>query len=243
MLGCVSWIPIEHQVGSSYRSKHLGGFCRSRRIASRLIFENQNHVFFRRFFGGVPQLFIHSRSIRPLIIQPPKIETPDAIRLKRLRQLDASFKHFILLLESKISVELIALGTVLRLRCARPIHLEKRAGDVRHTQLVLFQDAPRFFDFFCVQLEKVLVPHAAQLDPFHSKFLRGYFAYVPKVLTDLVVDHRNPEWRFHGWIHGCVTWDRAKSSCRRHLPEAAEKFTSRSVKRHTGSSVAAKWCR
>src|SRR6266702_2695303 len=74
----------------------------------------------------------------------------------------------------------IASWAVLRLRCAWPIHLEKRAGDVRHSQLVPFQYAPRFLDFLCVQLEQVLVPHAAQLDPFHAKFLRSYFAHVAK---------------------------------------------------------------
>src|SRR6266481_7420738 len=113
LLRRVSRVPIEQQIRRSNRSKHLGCFRRSCGITSGLILENQNHILLRRFFGGVPQLFVHSRSISPLIIQSPEIETADAIGLERLSQLDTAFQHFILLLKRKVCVELIALWAVL----------------------------------------------------------------------------------------------------------------------------------
>src|SRR5947207_15984025 len=92
--------------------------------------------------------------MRRLILEPPEIEESDAIGVEGLGQLDTSFQHFILLLKRKVCVELIALRAVLRLRCARPIHFEKGASDIGHTQLVFFQYAPRLFDFLGVQLER-----------------------------------------------------------------------------------------
>src|SRR5260370_41465038 len=113
LLRRVSRVPIEQQIRRGNRGKHLGCFRRSCGITSGLIFEDQNHILLRRFLGGVPQLFVHSRSIRPLIIQPPEIETADAIGLERLSQLNASLKHFILLLKRKVSVDLTSLWAVL----------------------------------------------------------------------------------------------------------------------------------
>src|SRR5260370_1498408 len=238
MLCCVSRVPIEHEIGGCNCAKHLGSFGPCCRISRTFIFENQNHILLGRSFSRISQFFVDGRAIRSLIVEPPEIEETYAIRMEGLGQLDTSFQHFILLLKRKIGVKLIALGAVLRLRCARPIHLEQRTGDVRHAQLVLSQYAPRFLDFLGVQLQQVLIPHAAQPDPFHAKFLRSHFAGSAKVLPYLVVDDRNPEWRFHGRVRGGVARERRERRRGGHHPKAGEKFTTRSVKRrYTGSSL------
>src|SRR5207302_4076886 len=71
------------------------------------------------------------------------------------------------------------------------------AGDIRHAQLVLFQDAACLFDLFCVKLQHVLVPHAPQFDPIHAEFFAGDFASPAKVLRDFIVDDGDSERRFH----------------------------------------------
>src|SRR5258708_31506422 len=73
VLRCVSRVPVEHQVGRSNRSKHLGSFCGSCGIAARLIFKDQNYTFLTRLFPGVTQFFIHSPAIWCLRIDAPKI--------------------------------------------------------------------------------------------------------------------------------------------------------------------------
>src|ERR1700687_509343 len=184
-------------MGRRDRAKNFGCFSRSCGITSSFIFENQNHVLLGCFFGGIPQLFIHGRTIRRLIIESPEIEETDAIGMEGLGQLNTALEHFVLLLESEIVMALIVLRTELRLGCAWPVHLEERAGNIRHPQLVFFQDAARFIDFLGIQFEQVLVPHATQLDPTHSKFFRSYFARAAKVLTDLVIDNGDSERRIH----------------------------------------------
>src|SRR5207244_1551832 len=52
-------------------------------------------------------------------------------------------------------------------------------------------------NFLRIQIEHVLVPHAAQFDPFHPEIMGRDFAGALKILSDLVVDHSNPEWRLH----------------------------------------------
>src|SRR6266571_3809105 len=113
LLRCVSRIPVEHKIRGRDGTKNFGCFSPGRGVASRLIFENQNHIFLGRLFSGTPQFFIDGRAIRRLIIKPPEIEEAHAIGIEGLCQLDAAFKNFILLLESKIGLELIALGAVL----------------------------------------------------------------------------------------------------------------------------------
>src|SRR5271168_2690136 len=197
MLRRVPWVPIQHQIRRRNRPKHAGRFRRISRIASRFIFQQQYHAFFARRFRRLPQSFIHRRPIRRRILDPPKIKKTHPVRLKRLRQLHAPLQHLLLLLIRKVCIKLSLLRTEFRLRRPRPIHLEQRARNIRHSQFVLFQYPPRLCDFLRVQIQQVLVPHPAQLDPFHSKFPRRHLARPPKILADLVVDHRPPERRFH----------------------------------------------
>src|SRR5712671_2692719 len=131
------------------------------------------------------------------IIQAPEIEAAHAFRLKRLCQSDAALENFALLVEREVGVERSTLRAVFRFRCTRPINFEEWAGDIGHAQLVFFENAPRLRDFLGVEIQDVLVPHAAQLDPLHAEFECGHFASTAKVLANLVADHRNPEWRFH----------------------------------------------
>ena len=113
MLRCVSRVPVEHKIRGRNGAENFGCLSSGRGVAGRFIFENQNHIFGGRLFSGTPQFFIDGRAIRRLIIKPPEIEEAHAIGIEGLCQLDAAFKNFILLLESKIGLELIALGAVL----------------------------------------------------------------------------------------------------------------------------------
>src|SRR5882762_583418 len=117
MFGRVPWVPIEQEVGTSNSSKNFGSFGRSRGIASRLIFENQNHILLGCFFSRVLQLFIHGRPIGRLVIEPPEIETANAIGLERLCQLNAALKYFVLLLKREVGVELAKAFQTERVRC------------------------------------------------------------------------------------------------------------------------------
>ena len=71
------------------------------------------------------------------------------------------------------------------------IDLEQWAGDIRNAKLVFFEDEAGFGDLLGVKLEQIFVPHPAQLDPLHAKFLGGDFAGMTKVLGNLVVDDSN----------------------------------------------------
>src|SRR6266478_724179 len=232
----VSWIPVKHQIGSRDRAKNFGCFSGRRGIARRFIFENENHIFLRCFFCSVAQFFIHGRAIRSLILEAPEIEKADAVGIESLGQLDAALEHFVLLLKREVCVELIALRTELRWGRPRPVHFEKRAGDIGYAQLVFFQDAASLVDFPGIKFQEVLIPHSPELHPFHAKFFRRYFARAAKVLSDLVVDDRNAEWRFHDRIHGCIAWDRGKRSYSRNHPEVMDKLTTRYALLHTGLS-------
>jgi hypothetical protein len=117
------------------------------------------------------------------------------VGIEHFGQFDATFEHFVLLIEGEIGVELIALRAVFGLGRARPISFEKRTGDISDAQLVLFQDAFCFADFFCIESEQVFVPHSAQLDPAHTKFTRSHFAGMAEILADLVIDYGDFERR------------------------------------------------
>jgi len=93
----VSWVPIEQEVGTSNSSKNFGSFGRSRGIASRLIFENQNQSFLAAFQPR--SATFHSWPPDRHLSSPPEIETANAIGLERLCQLNAALKYFVLLLK------------------------------------------------------------------------------------------------------------------------------------------------
>src|SRR5207253_1167080 len=138
---------------------------------------------------------------------------------------------FILLFEREISVELVALGAEFRLRRALPVHFEEWAGNVRHPQLVLFQNPPGFFNLFRIQFEQVLVPHAAQFDPVHAELFGGDFASTAEILRDFIVDDGNPERRIH-----TVT---PSFSSRYFLLMAPDSFGVRALSGTTSSSTIA----
>src|SRR5205085_6523897 len=79
----------------------------------------------------------------------------------------------------------------------RPIHFKKRAGNIRDAQLVFLQDTPRLGNFFRVQAQNVLVPHAAQFDPVHAVFFCCDFTSPAEVLGNFVVNDRNTKGRLH----------------------------------------------
>src|ERR1700730_4033576 len=194
---CVPGIPIQHQMRRLHCAEDFSRFSSCCSVACQLIFQDQDHTLLACFVGRVHQLLIDGRTIGRLILEAPEIKEADAVGTECPRQFDTPLEHFILLLKSKVSVELITLGAVFGFGRARPIHLEQRTGDVGDAQIVLFQNTPCFLDFFCVQIQQVFVPHAPQFDPIHAKFSGGHLASVAEVLRHLVADNSNSERRLH----------------------------------------------
>src|SRR5437016_5514507 len=97
---------------------------------------------------------------------------------------------------------------------------------------MLLKNSARFRDFFFVEVDDVLLPHAAQLDPSHAEFARRDFAGVPEVLRYLIVDDRNAEGR------SGIAW-RAKTGCglrRRQGNHSGEKFAAGKLNGHDSST-------
>jgi hypothetical protein len=59
---------------------------------------------------------------------------------------------------------------------------------------VVSQNLPRIFQFFFGEFGHVLVPHRAQLNPMQPEIAGHNLARLLKILRDLVIDHRQPEW-------------------------------------------------
>src|SRR5258708_31009567 len=119
--------------------------------------EDQGDALLAGIGCGIEQLGINVFAVGRLIVKPPEIKTAYAVGLERPGELDAALQNFILLIKGEVGVELIALGTELRLRRAGPVNLEKRAGYVSYAQAIFFLNSARFFHFFIVKLEHVLV--------------------------------------------------------------------------------------
>src|SRR5579859_633372 len=193
----VTGIPIKHEGWRRHGGKNLRCFSASSGVAREFIFENEDHPLLG---GGVcrfRQFRVNRRTIGSLLFKAPEIKTAHTIGAERFRQRDAALKDVGLLLVSEVGIELRTLGAELRLGRARPIHLEQRAADVSHAQFIFFQDAAGLGDFAGVEIQNILVPHTAKLNPLHAEFARSDFAGTPKVLTDFVIDNRDAEGRLH----------------------------------------------
>ena len=139
-------------------------------------------------------LSIDGLAIGDLVLQTPEIEAAYAIGLKRLCHREGAIENFVLLSEGEVCAEAAALAE-LRFRRSGPVGLEKRAGDVGHLQLVFFQNPARLGDFLLVEVDDVLLPHAAQFHPLQAEFVGGNLAGMAEILADFVIDHRNTEGR------------------------------------------------
>src|ERR1700693_2996669 len=188
----VSRIPVQHEKGRLDRIQNLGGLSSSGGIQAGIILQQQGDAFLTRFVGRLQELLIDRSAIWLLVIQSPEIEAAHAIGLEGLGQLDGMLQHFVLLIESEVGMEVAVLAE-LRLGSTLPVDFKEWTGDIGHSQSVLLKNTTRVRNLVCVQIENVLVPHAAKLDPLHPEFPRGNFAGTAKVLRDLVVDNGDAE--------------------------------------------------
>src|SRR5262249_5519000 len=140
MLGCVARVPVEHQMRRLNFAKKLCCLRAGSRVACHFIFQHENNVLLACLVRGLKQLIVHRLAIWRGIVESPEIEAADPVGVEGFCHLDASLQGLVLLLESKVGVEFVALGAELRPRCARPVYLEEWTGNVCHPQIVLLQD-------------------------------------------------------------------------------------------------------
>src|SRR5581483_11270109 len=193
----VARVPVKHEVWRLSFAQKPGRLRSGGGIARKFIFQIESNSVFAGFGGGTQKLLVHGCAIRRRVVKSPKIEATDTFCVKSLCQLDAALQHFILLIKGIVRAELVMLQAELRLWRSRPIHFEQRTGNIGDSQLVSLQDAPRLRDLFGIELEYIFVPHAAQFDPSHAKFVGHDFAGTAEILRDLIVNDRNLEGRFH----------------------------------------------
>src|SRR6266403_669833 len=139
------------------------------------------------------------------------------------------------------------------LNLERGINTYAPAGERNHLQLVFFEQVPQFR-----RAAKFLEHIGPQLNSMEAQ-CRNSFDRLSVVSAprdggiskqnvgrggrNRRVKIRQVHWPVEPRIQRCIAWDRGQGRRGSYHPETTEKLTTRNVKRHTGSSVAAKWCR
>src|SRR5207247_10563900 len=93
-------------------------------------------------FGSLLQLGVDRCSERLRIVEPPEVETADAVRLEELCQRDAAFEQLVLRVGIEVGVKLVAFLTQGRSRRSGPVCLEERTGNVGDGELVCLKNLP-----------------------------------------------------------------------------------------------------
>src|SRR5271165_2132542 len=238
-------IPVQHEMGGLDGIENLCGLSSGGSIESGIVFQKQGDALLAGFISCFQKFFVDRGTIWLLIFQAPEIEAAHAIGLEGLCQLDGTLEHFILLIECEVGVK-ISMHAVFRRGSTFPFDLEERTGDIGYAQSVFLDNAAGLGNFVCVEVEDVLVPHAAELDPLHAEFVGGNFAGVAEVLRDLVVDHGNAEWGGYGLsLRGfLLSFQKAPTGqgrgCRRSCggSETAQKFATRVLLKNLNHGVA-----
>src|SRR5712692_1325442 len=194
----IAGVPVQFEIGGADGIECPDRFGAGRGVAIMLILKEQNDALPGSLGGRFEEFRVHGRAVGSRVVQAPEIEATHAIGVKDPGKLQAPFQHFVLLLESKVRAELVALPrAVLGRRRSRPVDFKQRARDIGHAQAIALQQPPRFLDLFRIEVHQVLVPHATQLDPIEPKLAGGNLERATEVLRDLIRDDRNPEGRVH----------------------------------------------
>src|SRR6201992_764728 len=138
--GGVTRIPVEHEVLVGDGLEHSGCVFSGAGIARDFIFQQQDHVALCAHLRRPAQLFVDGGAIGVLIVEPPEVEAADAIGLKLLCEFNTVFEPLILLLALDPGMKLCALRTLLGKRRSGPVDFEQRTGNIRHPQLIFFED-------------------------------------------------------------------------------------------------------
>ena len=224
--GGIAGVPVQHERTGLHCAQNFRAFGPGRGVTRGLIFQNEDDSLLLGFGGSIAELVVNGIAIGSLIVEAPEIEAAHALRTEGFGHRDGALEDFVLLSQREVGVETLGLA-VFRLWRTRPIDLEERAGDVGDLELIFVEQAAGFRDFFFVEADDVLVPHAAQLDPFHAEFFRRHFADVAEVLRDLVIDYGNAEWRGR-FSHRTE----AGYSGRRRNNHSGDEITARETSRH-----------
>src|SRR5207253_2632979 len=89
----ISGIPVKHEKTRLNGTQYVRCFRASRRIAGRLILQNQYSALLTRLLCSVPQSLIDRGTIRRRIIKTTEIEAAYAIGVKDRGQFDAPLKQ------------------------------------------------------------------------------------------------------------------------------------------------------
>src|ERR1700733_1264927 len=198
----ISRVPIERKVWRLNGSQNFGGFTASRGVAGELIFDDEEKPLLTYDLCCNAKFFVDGRAVGSYVIEPPEVETANLVRLELLRQRDAAFDHFILLLVGDLGGAMhVPFGSVLGFRGAGPVDFEQGACDVGDLQTVFGQYLLRFCYFGIRRGLEVLAPHLAELDALQPKVVRDDRACVVKVLRDFIGDNGNFEGRLRCRCH------------------------------------------
>src|SRR6267143_5847107 len=131
----------------------------------------------------------------------------------------------------------------------RGVNTYAPAGERDHLQLVFFEQVPqfrgaaKFFEHIGPQLNSMEAQRRNVFDrlPVVSAPRDGSISKQNIGMGGLNrrVKIRQVHWRVEPRTQRCIAWDRGQGRRGSYHPETTEKLTTRSAKRHTGSSVAA----
>ena len=189
----VAWVPVELEVRGLDGGEGLGGFAAGCGVAFIFVFEDEQEVVFACARGCFEELGVDGFAIGLRVIETPEVEAANAVGLELLGEFDAAFEDFVLLFEIEAGAEVIVFGTVLRAGRPGEIDFEERAGDVGDAELVFVENGICVGDVGIVELEDVLAPHTAQLDPLQAEVVGDDRAGVIEVVGYLVVDDGDAE--------------------------------------------------
>src|SRR4029079_18510470 len=152
----VARIPCDLQRRLRNRGKEATGLGAGCGVAGVLVLEDEREAALACLDRGRAHDLVDRGAMRPLVVEPPEIEDPYAVGLKGFGKLKRAIEQLLLLVEREAGAELVARRAERRLRRTRPVDLEDRRGDARHTQVEALEDAADIGDLRRIPVHDVL---------------------------------------------------------------------------------------